>query len=369
MTANPQPQPGAQGAYPRGPERAPAGASSGATVYKMSSNENPLGCSASVAAAVQAAAAGLGDYPPYVDDKLRAALAELHGRGLTPDYFVTGNGGCDVLALLARALLSPGDGASPQDEVILCPPTFPIYALTAQEAGASVVQVPLEPDAFTYRVDAILDALTDKTRLLYLCSPNNPTGTLLTQAQMDAILAGLPERVVVVFDEVYYHFVSEAGRPNPIDYVLEDANIVALHSFSKAYGLAGLRLGYGIAKPEIAQRIAALRLPFHLNTLCFAAGMAALADTAHVQRTVEVTHTGRDWLTGQIRELGLEAWASQSNFVLFRCPVPAAEWAQQLEAHNILVRPAFGLPDCLRVTVGLPEANRAFIDALAELAA
>ena len=361
MTTDKQPQPsGAQGAYPRGPQR---DRHSMETIYKMSSNENPLGCSATVAAAVVAAAAGLGDYPPYTDDSLRAALADLHGRGLTPDHFVTGNGGCDVLELLARTLLSPGD------EAIICPPTFPIYELTAKEAGASVVQVNLTPDTFTYRVDAILGAVTDKTRLLYLCSPNNPTGTLLTQAQMDEIMAALPERVVVVFDEVYYHFVAQDGRPNPIDYVLEDANIVALHSFSKAYGLAGLRLGYGVAKPEIAQRIAALRLPFHLNTLCFEAGMAALADASHVNKTVEVTLAGRDWLTGQIRELGLEAWTSQSNFVLFRCPVPAVEWAQKLEARNILVRPAFGLPDSLRVTVGLPEANRAFIDALAELAA
>ena len=373
MTSEQQKPPaGPQGSYPRGPER---DRSAAVAMHKMSSNENPLGCSPVVAAAVQAVAFGLGDYPPYTDDKLRQGLAELHGRGLTPDHFVTGNGGCDVLELIARALLSSEDEASssgvasPGAEVILCPPTFPIYALTASQAGAQLVEVPLQPDTFEYRVDAILDAITDKTRLLYLCSPNNPTGTLLQQAQLDAIMASVPERVVVVFDEVYYHFVSEPDRPDPIDYVLQDANIVALHSFSKAYGLAGLRLGYAIAKPEIAKQIASLRLPFHLNTLCFEAGMAALADTAHVEKTVEVTLVGRDWLIGQLRELGLDAWPSQSNFVLFRCPAPAAEWAQKLEDVNILVRPAFGLPDYLRVTVGLPESNRAFIDALAEIMA
>jgi histidinol-phosphate aminotransferase len=359
MTSHQQPQPsGAQPAYPRGPERA----QSADAVYKMSSNENPLGCSPAAAAAVQAAAAGLGDYPPFTDDKLRAALADLHGRGLTPDHFVTGNGGCDVLELIARSLLSPGD------EVIICPPTFPVYAVTAKAEGASVVHVDLAPGTFAYRVDAMLEAVTHRTRLLYLCSPNNPTGNLLAQDQMDQIMAALPERAVIVFDEVYYHFVTQPDRPNPIDYVLRDANIVALHSFSKAYGLAGLRLGYCVAKPELAQTISALRRPFHINTLCFEAGMAALTDAAHVERTVEVTLAGRDWLIGQIRELGLDAWPSESNFVLFRCPVPAAEWAQKLELHNILVRPAFGLPDCLRVTVGLPEANRVFIDVLAELA-
>ena len=359
MTTAPQtPAAGAQNSYPRGPQR---DRNALETVYKMSSNENPLGCSPKVAAAVEAAAAGLGDYPPYTDDALREGLAEMHGRGLTPEYFVTGNGGCDVLEMIARALLQPGD------EVIINPPTFPIYALTAEAVGARIVKVDLEPETFAVRVDAILDALSDHTRLIYICSPNNPTGTLLAKEQMAQIMQSLPERAIVVFDEVYYHFVSDKNRPDPIDYVLKDANIIVLHSFSKAYGLAGLRLGYCIAKPEIAQQISALRLPFHLNTLCFEAGMAALADTGHVAETVAVTLAGRDWLVGQLRELGLKAWSSQANFVLFRCPVPAAEWASKLEGYGILVRPAFGLPDYLRVTVGLPEANRAFVDALTEL--
>ena len=261
-----------------------------------------------------------------------------------------------------RALLSPGD------EVIICPPTFPVYELTAKQAGSAIVTVPLQPGTFAWRVDAILDAVSSMTRLLYLCSPNNPTGSLLPLDQLNHIIDSLPQRVIVVFDEVYYHFISEQNRPDPVDYILQDANILALHSFSKAYGLAGLRLGYGIAKPQIARQISALQRPFHLNTLCFEAGLAALADTSHVEKTVAVTLAGRDWLIGHIRELGLEAWPSQSNFILFRCPVPAIEWAEKLQGYNILVRPAFGLPDHLRVTVGLPEANHAFIDALSELA-
>ena len=180
-------------------------------------------------------------------------------------------------------------------------------------------------------------------------------------------MAELPERVVVIFDEVYYHFINAADRPDPIDYVLTGANIIALHSFSKAYGLAGLRLGYGIAKPELIETVSRLKRPFHLNTLCFEAGLAALEDTAHVDKTVAVTLAGRDWLIGQLRELGLEVWPSESNFVLFKCPVPAIEWAEKLEGYGILVRPAFGLPEHLRVTVGLPEANQAFVNALGEL--
>ncbi len=361
MTTDEQPSTsGAQDNYPRGPQRDPNATE---TVYKMSSNENPLGCSASVAAAVQAAAAGLGDYPPYTDEKLRDALSEFHGRGLTRDHFITGNGGSDVLEMAARTLITPGD------EVIICPPTFPIYELTAKNAGATIVEVPLLAGGYEVDVEAVLGAVTDKTRILYLCSPNNPTGTLLSQEKLDAIMAGLPDRVKVVFDEVYYHFISVENRPDPIDYVLDSANILVLHSFSKAYGLAGLRLGYGIAKPELIETVSRLKRPFHLNTLCFEAGLAALADPAHVEKTVDVTLAGRDWLIGHIRELGLEVWPSESNFVLFKCPVPAMDWAQKLEGYGILVRPAFGLPDHLRVTVGLPEANQAFVDALAEIAA
>ncbi len=349
---------GVRSDYPRGPQRNP---NATGTIYKMSSNENPLGCSASVAAAVQAAASGLGDYPPYTDESLRVGLAELHGRGLTPENFVTGNGGCDVLELFARALITPGD------EVIICPPTFPIYQLTAAEAGANIVRAPLDEPAYELNVDAVLDAVTDKTRVIYLCSPNNPTGTLIPQHKLDAIMAGVSDSTIVVYDEVYYHFINEDNRPDPIDNVLAGENMFVLHSFSKAYGLAGLRLGYGIAKPEIIQQVARLNRPFHINTICFEAGMAAMADTDHVDKTVEVTLAGRDWLIGQLRELGLDVWPSQSNFVLFKCPVEAAEWSQKLEDYGILVRPAFDLPGHLRVTVGLPDANRAFVDAVAEL--
>jgi len=361
MAEHPQthPAPSKPGAYPRGPER-----SSGARIrHKLSSNENPLGASPAAVAAIQAAAEGLWEYPPFLDDELRSALAAHHGRGLTPDHFVTGNSGCDVLNLIARAFLVPGD------EAVICRPTFPIYETTARAAGATIVPVDLPADTFRYDVDALLAAVTPATRLLYLCSPNNPTGILLSAQQWAGILAGLPERVIIVFDEVYYHFITAADRPDPLADAADGANVLVVHSFSKAYGLAGLRLGYAAGKPELVAQAAALRLPFHINALCFAAGLAALKDDAHVARTVEVTLAGRDWLYGQLRELGLEAWPSQANFVLFRCPTsaPAAAWAEKLQGHGILVRPAFGLPDCLRVSVGLPEANQAFIDALGTL--
>lgn len=345
------------------PSAPPApGASQAAHVrYRMSYNENPLGASPAAVAAIQEAAAGLAQYPPNLDDTLRNALAGLHGRGLTPDHFVTGNSGCDILDLIARAFLNPGD------EAVICRPTFPVYEATVRPAGAAIVHVDLPTDTFHYDVDALLAAVTERTRLLYVCSPNNPTGNLLSRPQLHALLAGLPERVLLVFDEVYYHFVTDPQRADPLAAVLDRANVIVVHTFSKAYGLAGLRLGYAVARPDLTAKITALRRSFYLSTLCLVAGLAALGDEEHVQRTVEITLAGRDWLYGQIRELGLQAWPSQANFILLRCPVPAAQWSEKLQGQGILVRPAFGLPDCLRVSVGLPEANQAFIAALGEL--
>jgi histidinol-phosphate aminotransferase len=175
--------------------------------------------------------------------------------------------------------------------------------------------------------------------------------------------------VIVVYDEVYYHFVTQPDQPDPIAHVLAGDNLVVVHSFSKAYGMAGVRLGYAIAKPEISRRLAQLRRPFHLSTLALEAGLAAIGDPAHVQKTVQMTVAGREWLYGQLQELGLQVWPGQGNFLLFACPVPAAEWAAALEERGILVRPAFGLPNHLRVSVGLPAPNQAFVTALEEVIA
>jgi histidinol-phosphate aminotransferase len=253
------------------------------------------------------------------------------------------------------------------DECIVFRPTFPVYEMQAGHQGAQIIHIDLEPKTFAYDVDEILAAVTPKTRLVYLCSPNNPTGSLFKANQLAGLLAGLPGEVLLVYDEVYYHFVNAVDRPDPLEYVLSGANLVVVHSFSKAYGLAGLRLGYAIGSPENAGRLSSIRRPFHLSSVTFEAGMAAIADQAHVAKTVEVTLQGRDWLYGQLQELDLTVWPSQGNFLLFQCAGPAAEWAEQLQEYGIIVRPAFGLPDCLRVTIGLPEANQALVAALDDI--
>ena len=330
-------------------------------IVKLASNESPLGPSPQAIMAMQQAATGLNRYPPMGDEALRQTLGDLHN--LSPDNFVTGNGGCDILNMVAIAFLSAGE------ECIICRPTFPVYDITVQRVGARAVYVDLDPQTFTYDVEAMLATVTEKTRLVYLCSPNNPTGSTITAGQLDTVVNHLPPQVVLVMDEVYYHFAD--NHPNTFDYVRQGKNIVILHSFSKAYGLAGLRLGYGIAPEEIAQYLSRARLPFHLNQFTMQGGIAALRDDEHLNNGVAIVRQGRDWLFGQLEQLPVQVWSSQSNFMLFKPPFDAAEVSERLLQRGLIVRPMgqFYLPAHLRVTIGLPAENERFVTALREVLA
>jgi histidinol-phosphate aminotransferase len=263
--------------------------------------------------------------------------------------------------LIASAFLAPGD------EVIICRPTFPVYDLTARRQGATVTYVDLDPTDFSYQVEAILAAITAHTRLLYLCNPNNPTGTLLTAEQMDRLIQGLPSHVLTISDEVYHHFVTSPDFPNTLDYVRQGKNVVVLHSFSKVFGLAGLRLGYGIARPEVADYLARARQPYHLSQLSMAGAMAALQDQAHIEETIALTIAGRNWLYEALQGLKLPVWPSQANFILFKPPLAPEIIVRHLAGQGVMIRglAGFYLPDYLRVTVGLPPENERFRAALA----
>jgi histidinol-phosphate aminotransferase len=332
-------------------------------VVKLASNESPLGPSPRAVAAMQQAITGLNRYPPMGDETLRSALAQLNGHDLQPDNIVTGNGGCDVLNMIAAAFLNPGN------QCIICRPTFPVYDITARRAGADVVYVELDPQTFSYDVEAILTAITPQTRVIYVCSPNNPTGGTLSAGQMDTLVTQLPEHVLLVADEVYHHFATTADLPDTLKYVQQGQSVIVLHSFSKAYGLAGLRLGYAIAPAEIAQYISRARLPFHLNSMTVQGGLAAVTDVDHVAQGVELVTYGREWLYNQLTGMGIEVWPSQANFLLFKPPFNAAEISEQLMQRGIIVRPMgqFYLPAHLRVTIGLAEEHERFITALNEV--
>lgn len=331
---------------------------------QLDTNESPHPPSPRVIAAIEAAAATLNRYPAYVgDEDLRTALAAAIGQGTTHDNFVTGNGGCDVLSMIAGGFLSPGD------ECIICRPTFLVYEMNARRAGAEVVYVDLEPHSFSYDVEAILAAVSERTRLIYLCNPNNPTGTILSTAQMETLVNNVPAHVLIVSDEVYHHFTTTADFPNSLAYVQQGKNIVILHSFSKVFSLAGLRLGYAIAPAEIATYLAKARQPYHLSKLTIAGALAALDDPSYRDDTVALILTGRKWLYKHLKRLNVQTWPSQANFILFKPPHSAPLVAQRLERHGVAVRPlaAYYLPDHLRVTVGLPEENERFIAALDEV--
>ena len=333
-------------------------------VYPMANNENPLGPSPLVVEAIEAAAPTLSYYPEYSDIALRQAICAVLGRGLTPEHIFTGCSGFETLELIARAFLGPGD------EVILSPPTFSgAYRKVAEPLGATVIDAPLAPETFLFRPEAVLSAISESTKLIMLCNPNNPTGTITSADAVDELMRGLPEHALVVADEVYHHFADAPDFPDSIGYVLAEKNIVIVHSFSKAYGLAGMRLGYGIAKPAIANYIAGLHRGFHQNKLALAAGIAACQDQAHLRRCVDFLRGEVAWLCGEFDRLDVKYWKSATNFILFETRIPADVLSQALLERGFLLRAQTGnsLPYCLRVSAGSREINRAFIGALEEI--
>lgn len=309
---------------------------------------------------IRAHLAGLSLYPPRDDEALRKHLAAFYGRGVTPAHLFTTYSGSEALDLIARVFLAP------EDEVIVCSPTFHVYERTAAWQGAKVVDVPLDDEDFSVRIDAVMEAVTARTRLVYLGNPNNPTGSIVTRDDMVRLHRGLPGSVTLVSDEVYHHFVTRPDYPDSPADAVAGHNVIVLHSFSKVYGLAGLRVGVVIARPDIVERLAGLRRTFHLGSLEMEAASAAIGDRDHVAQSVALAEQGKKTLYAAFDRLGITCWPSEGNFVLFRSPVPADELTARMADEGILVGSGsrFGLTHSIRVSAGLPEANEAFISAL-----
>ena len=332
-------------------------------IYKLSSNENPRGPSPLVVQAIQEAALALNSYPPRSDDALRQALVDTYDCGLTLDHFVCTNSGSEALQIIARAFLEAGD------EFVVCSPTFGAYVRFASTQGAIPVDAPLRAADFTHDVDAILAAITERTRLVFICNPNNPTGVIMPAADFDRLVANIPPHVTIVADQVYEHYVQRADFPDTVSHVLAGKPIMIVQTFSKSYGLAGLRLGYVIAPPELGERLRGQLRNFHMNSISLAAGIAALQDKAYVQESARLAEEGKAYLYGELERLEVQTWPSEGNFVLIRPSAPTAEVYQQLLERGVMVRQTdmFGYPEGLRVTVGSAEANAAFIAALEEI--
>ncbi len=329
-------------------------------VVKMASNESPMGPSPQAVQAAQAMLAGVHRYPGVGDRDLRRKLAAYHGRGLTEHNFVIGNGGTDVLRMIVQAFIFDGGNA------VMSAVTFPMYHIHVTTFGGENRRIPTLPD-YAHDLDAMLEAIDEDTRLVFLCTPNNPTGHLITQEQADAFMARVPEHVVVVFDEAYYDYVTDPNRVDALAYVLEGRNVLCLRSFSKSSGLAGLRIGYLIGPQELADYVRHARLPFHSSDVALAAAAAALDDTEYREQQVRMVIEGREYLQREFTALGLKSLPSQANFVLiYDPPIRPLQLAQALERRGYIVRAmgGFGLPNGLRVSVGTPEENRGFIQAL-----
>jgi histidinol-phosphate aminotransferase len=331
-------------------------------IHKMSSNENPFGPSPKAVTAIQDSLAQLNHYPQRSDSHITKLLAQHFGRDLTADNFTTANGAVDIINLLEEVSFAKDSSNS----ILICPPCFGSYAATAKLKGATVIEHPLNPDTFDIDLQGMAAAINSDTRLVYICNPNNPTGSFFDQGTLTKILELLPAHVTLVYDEVYYHYATEFTLPDAIAEVVNDRNIVILHSFSKAYGLAGLRIGYAIASTAMITRLNQHKLSFQNDTLSMAAIGAAIADQDYLDKVVSNNTEQRSWLREQLSRLNIQYWPSQSNFICFKAPAnqSAAKITQLLVNFGIMVRPAFYLPNHVRVSVGLPEANQQFIEAM-----
>jgi histidinol-phosphate aminotransferase len=324
---------------------------------KLASNENPLGPSPMALAAVRQSMSSLHRYPDGAGHRLSGKIARANG--ISPANVLIGNGSDDIIALLVRALVLPGD------RVVVPRPSFLMYDISATAAGAVVDAVPLKED-LTMDLDAMAGRVGDDTRLVFVCNPNNPTGTVITRQAFERFLTRLPEDVVVVVDEAYIEFARnpdclKTGRP-------EDLNrpVVTLRTFSKAYGLAGLRVGYGIMPAELAEVLNRVRQPFNVNALAQDAAAAALDDRSFLRQTLDLVHRGLEDLYGELDRLGLRYFQTEANFFLIDVGQPADTVFENMLRQGVIIRSmrAYGYPTCIRINVGLEAENRRFIRAL-----
>jgi histidinol-phosphate aminotransferase len=328
----------------------------GRTAIKLASNENPLGPSPKAQEAIRNYLEHIHIYPDGGGYYLRKRLAEI--QGLSSDQIILGAGSTDLIELVAKTFLS---GA---DEALTSESAFYMYRLAIEDMGAGLVQVPMRD--LTFDLPAIAHAVTARTKVVYLGNPNNPTGTMFTAEELDRFLAAIPARILVVLDEAYFEYVERPDYSHSIDAVRAGKNLLALRTFSKVHGLAGLRLGYGMGHPELIECLQRIRSPFNASSLAQVAGLAALDDREHIARSVESNRREMKFLTGELTLLGVRYTPSVGNFLLIDTGRDCEEDFIRLLHEGVIVRPMklYNFPTCLRVTVGVHEENEQFLEAL-----
>lgn len=326
---------------------------------KLASNENALGPSPKAVHAIKDALDGLHRYPDGSGYYLKESLAKFYD--LDPENLIIGNGSNEIIELIFRTFLLPGD------EVVVARPTFVVYELVAQASRGKSVVVPLKD--MTYDLESMLEKITPRTRFVFVANPNNPTGTIVKRNAFERFLSSVPDDVIVVLDEAYCEYVTDSEFPSGIEYWNAGKLVVVLRTFSKIYGLAGLRIGYGIASTELINNMNKVRQPFNVNSLAQIGARVALNDRKHVEMSRENNKKGIDYLFGELRDLGYFCLPTQANFFLIRVGNNAAEIYERLLRKGVIIRPmkGYNLDEYIRVTVGLPEENRRFLASFQEV--
>ncbi|HZN26447.1 MAG TPA: histidinol-phosphate transaminase [Burkholderiales bacterium] len=326
-----------------------------ASIVKLASNENPLGVSPRAQAAIRAALHDLSRYPDGNGFELKQALNRRYG--IAMENIVLGNGSNDVLDLAARAFLSP------ESDAVYSQHAFAVYPLAVQAMGARGIEVPARN--FGHDLDAMASAVTNRTRLVFIANPNNPTGTMVGADALQRFITALPSHVIIVLDEAYNEYLPAEVRFDTLSWLAGYENLVITRTFSKVYGLAGLRVGCAFSSREVADLMNRVREPFNVNSLALVAAAAALEDHEFIKKTYELNRAGMKQITGGLTALGLEYIPSYGNFVSFRVPRAAQVFQRLLEA-GVIVRPitSYGMPDHLRVSIGLESENARFLDSL-----
>jgi len=355
------------GGYTPGKSRRQAQKESQVDCIKMASNENPFGPSPKAVEAMRAALGEANFYPDNDVSELRDKLAEYHD--VAPEQIVPTAGSTALLGIMARTLLSPGLNAITSER------SFIVYPIATQAAGGKLVLVPMREDRFD--LDAIAAAIDGNTRLIYVSNPNNPTGTIVNATEVDRFLENVPDHVVVVLDEAYCDFAQQfatrrgVAYSHSLDYIKDGRKVVVLRTFSKAHGLAGLRVGYGIGPAELMSYFGRMRTTFSVSSVAQAAALAALDDRAHTDKAITNNTEQSQRLTEAMGELGYRVVPTWANFLYCELGEDAATVAKQLQAEGVIIRPLgpWGAPTAIRITIGTPEHNGIFLGAFRKVMA
>lgn len=325
-------------------------------IVKLASNENPLGPPEACVTAMHQAIKSLHRYPDDSYYQLKEKIGKKFK--VNPSNIIMGAGSSDIILGAAKGLLGK------EDYTVISDQSFILYWLAVQSVNGNLIRVPLQN--YTYDLEAMAKAIDERVKLVYIANPNNPTGTMVTGEEMDKFMDSIPEDVVVVYDEAYREYIDDPDFPDPMKYYERGDNIIIARTFSKIYGLAGLRVGYGIAKEEIIKALLRVRSSFNVNSIANAAALAALDADDYVEKAIKVNNEGKAYITAELEKLGMKIIPSVTNFILVDTDYDTTELYTKLQRLGVIVRPmkAFGMPNAFRITIGLKEENEKLINAL-----